>query len=407
MGTGQVPFLCRDGNSIELMSKVFGGALLIAGSTVGVGILAAPVFTGIGGFIPSIILYSLTWLFSIASGWCYLEVMTRIKSSHRVNMSSMAQYMLGGYAKTLMCLVYIFLLYSLLIAYFCEIGNMIMRISSCLRISSLWIQRFAFILFPAFFCPLLILKTKFVDYANRLLVFGLIFTMIIFYRLGAGKLEPQLLFRSSWNEAIYGLPILFLAFGFQNIIPSLYYYMDGKINHIRRSIIIGSILSLVLFITWEAFVLGVMPFHFLLEAKIQGYTLARIFRSDMQCSSLYFVTECLAFFALSSSFITISLGGMDFFSDVFDWDKKKHCLSILSLTFLAPLAWARTYPCVVLKCLYHAGYFSSALIIGCFPVLMLWRGSQLHRLRRLLPTHHLILFLMLCFVVINFFLVLK
>ncbi|WP_369016672.1 aromatic amino acid transport family protein, partial [Chlamydia pneumoniae] len=75
-----------------MSNKVLGGSLLIAGSAIGAGVLAVPVLTAKGGFFPATFLYIVSWLFSMASGLCLLEVMTWMKESKNpVNMLSMAE----------------------------------------------------------------------------------------------------------------------------------------------------------------------------------------------------------------------------------------------------------------------------------------------------------------------------
>ena len=56
------------------LGHVFGGSLLIAGTMVGVGMLALPVATGEGGFFPAVAIYLLCWLFMLCTGLLLLEV---------------------------------------------------------------------------------------------------------------------------------------------------------------------------------------------------------------------------------------------------------------------------------------------------------------------------------------------
>jgi tyrosine-specific transport protein len=58
------------------LGHVFGGTMLIAGTMVGVGMLALPVATGEGGFFPAVVIYLICWLFMLCTGLLLLEVCT-------------------------------------------------------------------------------------------------------------------------------------------------------------------------------------------------------------------------------------------------------------------------------------------------------------------------------------------
>ncbi|WP_375793044.1 aromatic amino acid transporter [Chlamydia sp. 12-01] len=387
-----------------MSSKVLGGSLIIAGTAIGAGVLAVPVLTAYAGFLPTTLLYVLSWLFSMGSGLCLLEVMTWFKEKQQVNMLSMAQYTLGDMGKIFMWLLYLFLFYSLLIAYFCEGGNILFRIFGCQGLDIPWIRHAAPLAFAVLICPTLMMGTKVVDYCNRFFVFGLAIAFTVFCILGVLALQPELLLRASWIRSMDGLSILFLSFGFQSVVPSLYYYMDKKVKDVKKAIVIGSLIPLILYVIWEALVLGVVPLDFLMKAQENGYTAVEAMKNSLQCSMFYIAGEFFGFFALVSSFLGVALGVMDFLVDAFQWNKKKHSFSIFFLTFIVPLAWSMCYPEIVLKCLNYAGGIGAALIIGVFPVLMVWKGrygKKHYQEKHLVPGGKFVLLLMLLVIVIN------
>lgn len=59
--------------------NVFSGAFLIAGTTIGGGMLALPVLTSQAGFFPSLAIYLLCWLFMVGTGLLFWETSTWIK----------------------------------------------------------------------------------------------------------------------------------------------------------------------------------------------------------------------------------------------------------------------------------------------------------------------------------------
>ncbi|HUD01475.1 MAG TPA: aromatic amino acid transport family protein, partial [Rhabdochlamydiaceae bacterium] len=58
---------------VRNLGHVVGGTLLIAATTIGVGMLGLPIATGPGGFVPATFVYILTWFFMLCTGLLLLE----------------------------------------------------------------------------------------------------------------------------------------------------------------------------------------------------------------------------------------------------------------------------------------------------------------------------------------------
>lgn len=106
---------------------VFGGSFLIAGTTIGVGMLALPVVTGPGGFVPAMTIYLITWLFMLCTGLLLLEVCTWMPKD--ANLITMTQRLLGNWGKDLCWLVYLFLFVTVMTAHLVGGGNILHEIS--------------------------------------------------------------------------------------------------------------------------------------------------------------------------------------------------------------------------------------------------------------------------------------
>ena len=86
---------------------LFGGALLVAGTTIGGGMLALPILTGLGGFFPALVIYVLCWLFMATTALLFVEVF--LWSPKEVNIISMAEMTMGGVGKVIAWILYLFL----------------------------------------------------------------------------------------------------------------------------------------------------------------------------------------------------------------------------------------------------------------------------------------------------------
>src|SRR5277367_3285620 len=111
------------------LGHVFGGTLLIAGTMVGVGMLALPVATGEGGLLPAIIIYLLCWLFMLSTGLLLLEVCTWMPKDS--NLITMAEKLLGPVGKNICWAVYLFLFVTVMIAHVVGGGAVLSEICGC------------------------------------------------------------------------------------------------------------------------------------------------------------------------------------------------------------------------------------------------------------------------------------
>ncbi|MGH2611968.1 MAG: aromatic amino acid transport family protein, partial [Rhabdochlamydiaceae bacterium] len=184
-----------------------GGMLLIAGSCVGAGMLALPIATGIAGFIPSVFSFLIAWAFMTLAGLLLVEVNSTFKE--RVNISSMAERAMGPPGRVLSWVLYLFLFYSLLIAYISGSGSLAFTSFSIPR----WLGSSIFTLG---FGILAYQGTRTVDYWNRLFMFGKITTYLGMIILGFQSIQPHLLARSEPLYALFSLPVLVIAFGYHN-----------------------------------------------------------------------------------------------------------------------------------------------------------------------------------------------
>src|SRR5437763_272950 len=92
---------------------IIGGGLLIAATTIGVGMLALPVATGPGGFLPSILIYIACWAFMLCTGLLLLEVCSWMPPDS--NLITMATRLLGKPGKIICWGVYLFLFEMMMI----------------------------------------------------------------------------------------------------------------------------------------------------------------------------------------------------------------------------------------------------------------------------------------------------
>lgn len=356
---------------MEKKGSVLTGALLVAGTAIGGGMLALPVLTSLAGFLPSVVFYILCWLFMSCTALLFLEVSQWLKKDS--NMVSMADHTLGKSGRYFAWLLYLFLFYCLLIAYIVGCGNILSELTQN-RIHD-WLGP---ILFVLLFGPLILIPTFMASRLNSYLVGGLAISYFAFIFIGLHAVNPELLHYRDWSNSLMILPIAFTAFAYHGIIPTLTTYLHDDVPKVRKSILLGGFFTLVTYIVWQWLILGIVPTFGeggLAEALQNGDNAVYPLRNFIQNPFIYYIGQAFAFFALVTSFIGVSLGLRDFLADGLNIRKTfKGKICLFLLIFVIPLIIAVMHPHIFLISLDYAGGFGCALLLGLLPILMVWRG---------------------------------
>ncbi|NGX50809.1 MAG: Tyrosine-specific transport protein [Chlamydiae bacterium] len=384
-------------------SKAIGGALLVAGTAVGAGVLALPVVTGMGGFFPATVVYLICWLFSACTGLLLLEVCLWMPND--ANIISMASRLLGPVGKISAWILYLFLFYSLTIAYVAGGGGFVVAL-----FGGKLPHTVGLILFSGIFGSCVYMGTRFVDRINFILMIGLALSAFAFIAMGVSDLQFDFLLRRNWIPAFLALPIIFTSFSFQGIVPSLTTYLDRNPRMVRFAILVGTSLPFFGYIIWEFLILGLVPLHGehgLLSAELKGLTAVEPLRYVFPHSPIYVIGQFFAAFALTTSFLGVTLGLLDFLSDGLQipkigWKKVGLC----ALIYIPPIIIVTINPTIFFRALGYAGGIGCALLLGLLPIVMVWVGryrKDYTQLTRQLPGGRILLGFLGAFVLFELF----
>lgn len=362
--------------------SVIGGMLLVAGSCIGAGMLALPILTGLAGFFPSLFMLFFSWAFMTFTGLLLVEVNGWFHS--QVNLVSMSQEALGQKGRWTAWLSYLFLFYSLLVAYTAASGSIFSAIlDSFFHISIP--PSAASIFFIVLFGTIIYLGTRTVDLFNRVLMIGLIITYLGMIGLGITRIDPQLLLHFAPKHVLLSLPVLVISFGFQNMIPSLTAYMNGDLKRVRLTILGGSSISLIVYLVWSALVLGVVHADAIQESYKQGEEATLALHAVLGATDISHFAQGFAFFAIVTSFLAQGLTLTHFLADGFKRvPTRKNLWWLCSLALVPPLVFALYNPQIFFKALSFAGGICAMILFGLLPISMAWVG----RYRRKHPSHY-------------------
>jgi len=358
-----------------LPGSVLGGMLLIAGSCIGAGMLALPILTGLAGFFPSLSMLLIAWAFMAFTGLLLVEVNGWFTG--QVNLVSMSKEALGQKGRWAAWFSYLFLFYSLLVAYIAASGSIFSAILDSLF--HIFIPAWAASLFfTALFGWIVYLGTRPVDLFNRILMVGLIVTYLGMIALGISRIDPQLLLHSAPKYTLLSLPVLVVSFGFQNMIPSLTAYMKGDLRRVRLTILGGSLITLLIYLVWSLLVLGVVPFegpNGIQESYERGEEATIALRATLGSTWISYFAQGFAFFAIITSFLAQGLTLTHFLADGFKLPPiRKHLRWLCLLALLPPLFFALYNPQIFFKALSFAGGICAMILFGILPVSMAWVG---------------------------------
>lgn len=355
----------------EHFGRLLKGALLIAGTSIGGGMLALPVEMALGGFIPSILIYFLTWWLMASTGLLLLEVSLWFKGE--ANLVTMAEKTLGIPGKVAAWVLYLFLFYMLTLAYVTGCGGLLR--AAFPELVSEALAPFAFVLF---FGPFVFAGARLVSRLNLFLMAGLFFFYFLFVWLGAEQIRPELLARMDWKLSLIGLPVAFTAFAYQGIVPTIAHYFKYEARPARFAILIGSGLPFFAYVIWQALIMGIIPVEGpggLQEAMRQGQNAVMPLKNFLQDGRIYRVGQFFSFFALITSFFGVALGLQDFLADGLQVKKTPKGRFFLCLfIFIPPLLVTLYDPNMFLIALNLAGGIGCALLLGLLPILMVFSG---------------------------------
>lgn len=345
--------------------SVFGGMLLVAGSAIGAGMLGLPIVTGISGFWPSLTVFCFCWVFMSITALLLLEV--NLFTGKDSNIISMAYQSLGNLGKGISFVIYIFLIYSMLVAYVDASGGLVRDL--CRENFNLEVSAFeGSLFFSLLFGLFVFLGTLFVDRLNRLFMLGLILSYLLVLLFGVPSIEPRNFEHRVWSYSLLAIPVVITSFGYHNIIPTLTGYLKGNQKKMITVVIFGGGLPLLIYIFWEVLILGVVPFETFHNNPSFDSLMTFVSKSKVSKLIQYF-----AFFAIVTSFLAQALALLDFLRDALKVKKSK--FNRLWLTFLVltpPFLLAISFPGIFIKALGYVGGFAAIILFVLIPCFMVW-----------------------------------
>lgn len=356
--------------------------MIIAGTVIGAGMLANPTSTAGIWFFGSILVFIYTWFCMTTSGLMILEANLHYPTG--AHLDTIVTDLLGRGWNAFNGLSVAFVLYILTYAYITSGGSIT---ESFLDQLGWEVSRTSgSLLFCVVLAACVGISTKAVDRFSIVLIVGMIVAFFLSTTSLLSSVKTEILFNQvAQGEQHYfpyllsALPVCLVSFGFHGNVSSLvkYYQRDGK--RVMYSIFIGSGLALVIYILWQLAIQGNLPRASFAEVIAKGgdvsallSALGRTVETDYIATLLNF----FAYFALTSSFLGVTLGLFDYLADLLKFDDSLFGrLKTALVTFLPPLLLSLQFPYGFVTAIGYAG-LAATIWAAIVPALLVHQSRK-------------------------------
>jgi len=347
--------------------SLLGSISLVAGTTVGAGVLALPAVTKDAGYFPSSAVIVACWVYSCCTGLLVAETNIRLMCElgrGGVSLLSMARSTLGKPGELVAGLSYVFLHYALLVAYIARGGELLTEIID----TSPAVASMAFTLLVG--TTVYASEVKVLDTINICLVFGIILSFFLILQVALTHFDAAALFDSDTSKVLSCVPVVVLAFVYHNIIPVVASSLEGDRKKITASIVGGTAIPLFMFLLWNGAILGYSEIDSMGDGQVDPL---KLLQSDETVGT--FITA-FSLLAVATSFIGFVIGLVDFVGDGLKMPVNTKNALPFAITLFPPAAFALLYPDVFLSALEYAGTYGVLGLFGILPAAMAWQTRK-------------------------------
>ncbi|WP_088238230.1 tyrosine transporter TyrP [Kosakonia oryzendophytica] len=363
-----------------MKNRTLGSVFIVAGTTIGAGMLAMPLAAAGVGFATTLVLLFTLWGVMCYTALLLLEVYQHVPAD--TGLGSLARRYLGRYGQWVTGFSMMFLMYALTAAYISGAGELLA--SSLNQWFDLQLSPTAGVLmFTVIAGGVVCIGTSLVDLFNRILFSAKIIFLVVMLALLMPHVHQANLLTLPLEKglALSAMPVIFTSFGFHGSVPSIVSYMSGNIRKLRGIFITGSAIPLVAYIFWQLATLGSIDsstFLGLLASQAGLNGLLQALREVVASPHVELAVHLFADLALATSFLGVSLGLFDYLADLFQ--RRNNAPGRLQtglITFLPPLAFALFYPRGFVMALGYAGVALSVLAL-LLPSMLAWQSRKHH-----------------------------
>ena len=353
---------------------IFGGAMIIAGTTVGAGMFSLPVVSAGMWFYWGIAILLFAWFAMYSSGLMILE--TNLHFENGSSFDTLAKETLGDWARIVNGISVAFVLYILCYAYVSGGGSMLSHTlgqTTGITLSS----NMSGLVFGLVMATIVTISTRAVDrFVSVMLV-----VMAASFLMASGSISGSISITTLMPEAgisyapfaFMTLPFMLTSFGFHGNVPSLVKYYEGDASKVRKTLLVGSVTGLACYVLWLFVSMGVLGRDGLKDVIAAGGNMGVLvgaIEGVINNTGISTILNTFANLAVASSFLGVSLGLFDYLADVFKLsDDVPGRIKTALLTFAPPIILGAVFPDGFIMAIGFAA-LAATVFTAFIPVLM-------------------------------------
>lgn len=345
--------------------SVWWGAMIICGTVVGAGMFTLPVVMAGAWFGWSLLILLVSWASMLLSGLMFLRASGYFPAGSGYD--TLTRALLGRRWAALNGLSILFVLGTLTYAYISASGPVYQHSlnSAGLPVSNAGAK----VILTLCVAAVVWLGTKGV---SRIMTFCVLAKLLLLVSLFGGLLTqvslPTLTNAGAddgayWPYALGVLPFCLASFGYHGNITGLIGYYAGEQKQVKRALVLGTLMSLVIYLFWLIVTMGNLPraaFPGVVAAGGDIAALLAALRDRLHVGALTFMMTLFSHFAVIASFLGVTAGLFDFIADRLKLGASPLArFKVACLTFLPALGASLLLPNGFLAAIGFAGLFAT------------------------------------------------
>jgi tyrosine-specific transport protein len=351
--------------------QLFAVVMLIAGSSIGAGMLAMPTVAGLFGIKPALIFLTLSCAYMYITGALLVELYFRFSQDRANNLISLGHKTLGLVGKIIIIATFLYLFLSLIVAYLAKGGELLNVI-----LPATFPASSGAIILTGVTLLLVAFDLSVLDMFNRICMLGLfgIFGLMIAMAITHANVANLSYVRWAYSYAM--VPLMVTAFGFHNILATVKKEFKLDFAQLLKACLYGSLLPLLIYALWLVLTQSIVPLlgeygivNSYLNDRITSEPLGQIIGSPYMgaCAQIF------AFFAIVTSLITQAISICDFILDGLGYKINKYSRLLIGAIVLLPALLLSQYSVkIFILALELAGLFAALTLFGILPPVMCW-----------------------------------
>ncbi|WP_032112629.1 amino acid permease [Candidatus Paracaedibacter symbiosus] len=365
-----------------MSSKTLGAACLVAGTTIGAGMLALPLTISALGLVGGTAAMVIIWLTMYLAGLYGLEL--NLRAGKGLTLGGLGQFFSGPIARILGDASLVILTYALMAAYLFGGASLLETFLNQYTAANTFHAFSPLAMIVVTIVLILMGNLRWVDHHNRFLFLIMLAAMItLILGLGSALYDVNLTAMTShWQEASVwqvAIPVLFTSFGYHIIQNTMVIYCDYNANALKKAFFWGSLMPLVAYVAWVLVTLIILYlrapvfYQILITQKAELGQLMQALSEATGHSWLQPVSWIVGLLAILTSAVGVGLAIISFWEQHLPERAAKRPF-ILVLALIPPLLIGLFTPGVFIRALGFAGLILT--IIAIFLPIYLLRESD-------------------------------